>query len=231
MTSSTFAIALVVVLFSAYFASFVYDYYRSKQKPKVIEQFKGILDKLRDQPNDQRLVNSAIRLGVEFHRSHTGKQLYQLSLELLKSQPTSAEIKELTLKLGRLYSNSCRDKRGVTIFDEMVLSNDLAAATASATVGKYDVGKVEVTNAHELGGDGVAAEIEKLGKLFLKGTITSEEFEKGKELFLGTSPNKAVEAVKLVESLHSLFVGGAITEAEFNMKKWDILSEKLLPKK
>jgi hypothetical protein len=57
---------------------------------------------------------------------------YQQSLHQLKSNPTNPNLRQQTLALGRDYSNLTRDKKGVTIFDEVALSNDINAACAGA---------------------------------------------------------------------------------------------------
>ena len=61
------------------------------------------------------------------------KVAYQTSLAQLKRNPTSADLRQRTLELGRIYSNLTRDKKGVTIFDEIALMNDINAACAGAT--------------------------------------------------------------------------------------------------
>jgi hypothetical protein len=159
----------------------------------------------------------------------TARRNYKTSLEELKQDPNNPDLRGRTLELGRHYSNLMRDSKGHTIFDEMALSNDIAAACARATVGQYGVGKVEVTNPIALGSTSAAQEIEKLGQLFLQGVLTAEEFERGKTMFLGAPPDKAASAVDLLQNLNSLKVKGVLSESEFNMKKWEILSERLLP--
>ncbi len=60
---------------------------------------------------------------------------YQTSLAHLERNPTSAELRQRTLELGRVYSNLTRDNKGLTIFDnEVALMNDINAACAGATV-------------------------------------------------------------------------------------------------
>ncbi len=59
---------------------------------------------------------------------------YQTSLAQLKQNPTNADLRQKTLELGRIYSNLTRDEKGVTIFDEIALMNDINAACAGATV-------------------------------------------------------------------------------------------------
>ena len=73
-------------------------------------------------------------------------------------------------------------------------------------------------------GAGVADEIAKLSELASEGAISSEEFERGKELFLGKPPDEAADKIALLRQLHSLHKSGVLSESEFNMKKWDLLS-------
>lgn len=88
---------------------------------------------------------------------------------------------------------------------------------------------VEITNPIPLRRKGIAQEIEKLQHLFLQGVITAEEFERGKTLFLGAPPDKASTAVDLLQNLATLKEQGVLSESEFNTKKWEILSERLMP--
>src|SRR5690242_14968652 len=73
-----------------------------------------------------------------FHASNKSKAIeearaaYQRSLARLKEDPTNADVKQKTLAMGRTYSNLTRDSKGVTIFDEVALSNDINAACAAA---------------------------------------------------------------------------------------------------
>ena len=61
------------------------------------------------------------------------KASYQAALSKLKSDPTNADLRQRTLGLGRVYSNLTRRRRGVTVFDEVALMNDINAACAGAT--------------------------------------------------------------------------------------------------
>ena len=75
-------------------------------------------------------------------------------------------------------------------------------------------------------GGSIADEIAKLGELAQQGVITQEEFSRGKELFLGRAPDEAADQVALLRQLHGLWKSGVLSESEFNMKKWDLLSSK-----
>lgn len=159
------------------------------------------------------------------------KTAYESFLRKLKNDPNNPDLRETTLQLGRRYSNLMRDNKGHTIFDEVALMNDINAACARATVGVNSVAKVEVTNPMAVSGKSVAQEIEKLGQLLIAGVITGEEFERGKSLFLGAPPDKAASAVELLQKLDALKKNGVLSESEFNVKKWEILSERLIPGK
>lgn len=57
---------------------------------------------------------------------------YQSALGLLKRDPTNATLRQRALDAGRTYSGLTRENKGVTVFDEVALKNDLDAATAGA---------------------------------------------------------------------------------------------------
>ena len=58
---------------------------------------------------------------------------YHDFLTKLKADPTNSNLRETTLHFGREYSNLTRNNQGVTIFDEVALSNDINAACGGAT--------------------------------------------------------------------------------------------------
>lgn len=61
------------------------------------------------------------------------KEAYLKSLSDLKAAPTNADLKQQTLALGRVYSNLTRDRKGITVFEEVAVMNDINAACAAAT--------------------------------------------------------------------------------------------------
>jgi hypothetical protein len=170
-----------------------------------------------------------ILVGMLTHQNDVdkAKRDYDESLRKLKQSPNNPDLRQQSLQLGRQYSDLARDSHGRTIFDEVALMNDINAACAGATVGLSAVGRVEVTNTTGVGSTSVAAEIDKLGQLFIKGVITADEFERGKALFLGAPPDKAASAIELLRNLDALRDQGILSQSEFNVKKWEILSERL----
>ena len=61
------------------------------------------------------------------------KAAYQASLEQLSKDPTNPDLRKSTLDLGRVYSNLTRNKKGVSLFDEVALMNDINAACGGTT--------------------------------------------------------------------------------------------------
>jgi hypothetical protein len=80
----------------------------------------GLLD-LAGQAEKQRTIMAA-------------KRAYGESLELLKTSPANPGIRQQTLQIGRGYSNLSRDSKGVAIFDEVALLNDINAVCAATAV-------------------------------------------------------------------------------------------------
>lgn len=225
--------ALIIAVYYAYLSTTsmhleAYLPAKSIQADLAIVNLKEALNNIVNDPASLEHIGDAIQYGSEYIHITRGKLAYNVCIQFLKDHPNDPNIRQVTLEIGITYSNAIRDGKGVTIFDEMALNNDINAATGHSTLGTNDIGKVEVTNSNALSNSSIADEIKKLAELLVDDIITAEEFARGKEQFLGTEPNKAAEAIELVKSLHSLFLAGSLTESEFNMKKWDILSDKLI---
>lgn len=85
---------------------------------------------------------------------------------------------------------------------------------------------VAARRSERLGRLSPADELQKLAVLRSEGIITDDEWTRSKELYLGKEPDKREEAVRILHDLHRLLRAGVLSEAEFNMKKWDVLSRK-----
>lgn len=71
----------------------------------------------------------------------------------------------------------------------------------------------------------IAIELEKLATLVQTGAITTDEWQRAKNLYLGQPEGKKREhALKRIRELYDLQQSGAVSESEFNAVKWDILS-------
>lgn len=107
----------------------------------------------------------AMRYLVDAQRKKTIHQAsldYQEALTALQRQPTNADLKQRALQLGRYYANLTRQQRGVTVFDEMALMNDLNAATAGAPI-------------HAHGGT-IEDRLQRLAELRSQGLVDESEY-------------------------------------------------------
>jgi len=98
---------------------------------------------------------------------------YRSSLAKLKHDPTNADLKQHTLALGREYSNLTRDSKGVSLFDEVALSNDINAACAGAT---RHPPAANLASAAPNGGS-LETRLSRLAELQLRGLVSAQEFQ------------------------------------------------------
>jgi hypothetical protein len=102
---------------------------------------------------------------------------YRLSLQRLKSHPTDADLRQRTLQLGRVYSNLTRNRRGVTVVDEVVLMNDISAACAGGTFSSRANPIAPVPSSIE-------ERLVRLSDLRSKGLIDDEEYHMRRQKIL-----------------------------------------------
>jgi hypothetical protein len=106
----------------------------------------------------------------------SARDAYHNSLTKLKANPTNANLRQVTLGLGRTYSHLGRNKKGVTIFDEVALSNDISAACAGATnIHENKVPKPDQT---------IELRLQRLAELKAKGLIDDDEYAARREKIL-----------------------------------------------
>ena len=125
------------------------------------------------------VVGDGVGLGLYFYNlNQVNKQLqhafanYKQSLELLKQQPSNPELHQSALKWGRHYSNLTRNQKGVTIYDEVALANDLKAASAGASIGSSQPAKDSKAAAAQP----IEQRLDRLKALFDSGKITEQEY-------------------------------------------------------
>lgn len=70
----------------------------------------------------------------------------------------------------------------------------------------------------------LSTELAALADLKERGVIDDSELKRAKDLLLGMTPARRESAIDQLASLHSLYRQGVLSEMEFNMKKWAILS-------
>jgi len=147
------------------------------------------------------------------------KEAYGSALEKIKLSPTDPNIRQQALELGRRYAGYAKKAKGPEI-TEMMIKNDIDAACAGASARKPF---------------SAATEIKKLTELMDEGILTQAEWQNAKNQLVGlksdidgVKSNQVDDAVKLLRALHQLVSLGGLTEGEYNMKKWEILSQKLI---
>lgn len=109
-------------------------------------------------------------------RLEKARKAYLSSLERLKKDPTNADLRQMTLSLGRAYSNLTRDKKGVSLFDEVALSNDIGAACAAAARAPTQ-NSAPVAAPMPVAAESVEARLQRLGDLLAKGLISATEHD------------------------------------------------------
>jgi hypothetical protein len=69
-----------------------------------------------------------------------------------------------------------------------------------------------------------ADELSKLAELAQRELRSNEEWVRAKELYLGQSPDRKEATIRHLGQIFALYREGALSESEFNLKKWDILA-------
>jgi len=128
-------------------------------------------------------------------------------LRMTNSPALRSELLNVGRVLGELnpFSNEWSEQR---------LANDLSVLSPTVVNSSSSVS--------------IATQVEKLGELYKKSVITQAEFERGKALFLGSPPDIAAQTLNVLDGLHKLKINGALSESEYNVKKWELLSGKNL---
>lgn len=116
--------------------------------------------------NEQTKQMNAAR-AAEAARLKAASDAYADALRQLKANPTNADLRQRTLQLGRTYSNLTRNKQGVTIFDELALSNDInAACGGAATLVAHKQTQTQ----------SIESRLQQLAELKSRGLIREEEY-------------------------------------------------------
>ncbi|MDR3232942.1 MAG: SHOCT domain-containing protein [Planctomycetaceae bacterium] len=127
---------------------------------------------------------------------------YEGTLERLTATDTP-ELRTLLRDLGHWLAINYSAK-----YSEQSIANDLTLLFAGRSSPQTDV----------------AQQIQQLADLCSQGAISKEEFDRGKAVFLGNSPDIAKKTIEILDSLYRLKLHGAISESEYNVKKWELLS-------
>jgi hypothetical protein len=121
-----------------------------------------------------------IWLFVQYQRNQAiaaARAAYEAGLNELKKHPTNADLKQRALALGRSYSNLTRNKKGVAMFDEIAVMNDINAATAGATAQQPQPGPTPTRGT-------VQERLTQLDQLRTQGVINEQEWQTRKAAIL-----------------------------------------------
>jgi hypothetical protein len=162
----------------------------------------------------------AILKAIAEHRAYAvAEGAYRDALAALANDPTDTALRQDALRKGRALTaagqrlNAGLKKPLVTPIDELAIRNDLDAIHAGAVHAPA----------------GITEELARLGALHEEGVLTSDEFAGLKRRI--TDRSSGVEdVIRLLRGLKALEREGVLTEGEFNIKKWDILSKRLVRK-
>lgn len=118
------------------------------------------------------VVVVGVLLGLSAEKSkRQAKEAYETALGELKHDPNNSDLRQLTLALGRTYSNLMRDKKGHTVFDEVALMNDINAACAGAALSAAPI-PAQLTNAIA----SIEGRLRQLQSLKAEGLIAEEDY-------------------------------------------------------
>ena len=110
------------------------------------------------------------------------KAAYHGALHALTKDPANAALKQQTLALGRAYANLTRNKKGVAMFDEVAMGNDINAACAAAmhTAPRAAAKLVRIAQSD------VEERLATLQNLQAKGMISDAEFHERRNAILSS---------------------------------------------
>ena len=152
------------------------------------------------------------------HRAYaTAKDAYRDALAALADDPDNTALRQDALRKGRdLTAAGRRLNAGaktprVSVHDELAIRNDLDALQAGAALAPA----------------GIADGLAKLAALHREGVLTPEELARLKHQ-ISTRSSGVDDVIRLLRGLKALEREGVLTQGEFNIKKWEILSKRLL---
>jgi len=129
--------------------------------------------------------------------------LYQNEVTLAKRRASQYRQVEIMLNSGKSLSVVGLVEKAEEL--RVALSSAISSINASST-------------------SSVAEELAQLAILRDKGVLTVDDWERAKSLFLGKPRDQQDAAIAQLRKLHELQRDGVLSESEFNMKKWDVLS-------
>lgn len=126
------------------------------------------------------VVGGIIAAVVKEAEKRKAREAYRRQLAQLRSDPTSSSVREETLRLGRTYSDLTRNRKGVTLFDEVAIMNDINAACAGAA----KLERAPNTPADSARKESIEQRLARLEALRQQNLITSEEYHERRQRLL-----------------------------------------------
>lgn len=161
------------------------------------------------------ITNRNMRVfGVSFFRG-TRKRAPQVNIMMSHSWPL-ATLNRVTVTIDRLIVEVGADRPAILMGPRDICQKIMEAIEKGRTA--------PAANA----GPSIADELQKLAELSDSGALSADEWTRAKELFLGKAPDSRTAALDSLSKLHSLHKAGVLSEGEFNMKKWEVLSRKTI---
>jgi hypothetical protein len=111
--------------------------------------------------------------GAKAKELREAEDAYHSSLAELKASPMDPDLKADTLRKGRVYSNLTRNNKGVTMYDEVALMNDINAACARAGTPQPTREAADKTN----GSKSIEDRLSYLRQLREKNLVTELEYD------------------------------------------------------
>lgn len=171
-----------------------------------------IISYWRDHLKSKRHYEELMVRQKAYEEERSGAELaYKDALAALEGNPGNPVLRKSALEKGREYAKF-NIKYETGRFDEIALRNDIEAAVAGRS---------------GPGNGSQADEVRKLASLKKDGVISQEELDTIKSKIF-VKPTRVHEVIALLRGLKNLEREGVLTENEFKMKKWDILSKKIL---
>jgi hypothetical protein len=112
---------------------------------------------------------------------HEAQRAYEDSLSALKLAPSDPDLKQQTLQLGRGYSQLTRDGKGVALFDEVALMNDLSAVCAGASAASSPM----PTSGGPAREANIQTKLTELRQLYNAGLVSNDEYTTLRSELLG----------------------------------------------
>lgn len=109
---------------------------------------------------------------ANFQDATKAQSMYQDALAALKANPTNADLRQRALGIGRVYSHISRQSN-ITVYDEMAVMNDIAAATAGASAPAVAPDR-----------ETIEARLTRLNDLHAKGLVSDQEWSERRQKIL-----------------------------------------------